>query len=295
MKITVTGSLGNISKPLTEKLIASGHEVTVISSTQERVTEIEALGAKAAIGSIEDATFLTGVFTGQDAVYTMVPPNFGAANIRQFIASVGRVYARAIAASGVKKVVNLSSIGAHLDGGTGPIAGLYDVENTFADLAEVAVKHLRPGYFYVNFYGNIGMIKHAGILGSNYGAETPVVLVHPNDIAAAAAEELEDSSTGHSVRYVVSDESTAGEVANVLGAAIGKPGLPWIEFNNEDALNGMQQAGLPEVMAKAYVEMGDATRSGILYNHYFQNKPETYGKFKLNDFAKEFAAAYQAS
>jgi uncharacterized protein YbjT (DUF2867 family) len=295
MKITVMGSLGNISKPLTEKLIASGHEVTVISSTQERVTEIEALGAKAAIGSIEDATFLTGVFTGQDAVYTMVPPNFGAANIRQFIASVGRVYAKAIAASGVKKVVNLSSIGAHLDGGTGPIAGLYDVENTFADLAEVAVKHLRPGYFYVNFYGNIGMIKHAGILGSNYGAETPVVLVHPNDIAAAAAEELEDSSTGHSVRYVVSDESTAGEVANVLGAAIGKPELPWIEFNNEDALNGMQQAGLPEVMAKAYVEMGDATRSGILYNHYFQNKPETYGKFKLNDFAKEFAAAYQAS
>jgi nucleoside-diphosphate-sugar epimerase len=31
MKIIVTGSTGNISKPLTQKLVAAGHDVTVIS------------------------------------------------------------------------------------------------------------------------------------------------------------------------------------------------------------------------------------------------------------------------
>ena len=32
MKITLTGSLGNVSKPLAEILISSGHDVTIISS-----------------------------------------------------------------------------------------------------------------------------------------------------------------------------------------------------------------------------------------------------------------------
>jgi Trk K+ transport system NAD-binding subunit len=59
MKITLTGSLGNISKPLAEILIKNGHEVTIISSDSKKVSDIEALGAKAAIGSVSDVSFLT--------------------------------------------------------------------------------------------------------------------------------------------------------------------------------------------------------------------------------------------
>lgn len=292
MKFTITGSLGHISKPLAEILIAAGHEVTIISSNAAKVKEIEALGATAAIGSVEDAAFLTETFSGKDAVYTMVPPNFGAPNIREFISGTGKKYAEAIKASGVKRVVNLSSIGAHLDGGTGPISGLHDVEQIYSKMDGVAVKHLRPAFFYVNFYGNVDMIKHAGILGSNYSAETPLVLVHPNDIATVAAEELQRSFEGKSVRYISSDESTAANVASTLGAAIGKPELPWVEFSDEDALQGMIQAGLPEPMAKSYVEMGNATKSGKLYEDYFNNKPSSFGRIKLNDFALEFAKAF---
>lgn len=292
MNFTITGSLGNISKPLAQILIEAGHQVTIISSSADKVKAIEELGATAAIGSVEDVDFLTAAFAGKDAIYTMVPPNFGAPNIRAFIAGTGQKYAEAIQAAGVKKVVNLSSIGADLDGGTGPISGLHDVEQTFSKLEGVAVKHLRPAYFYINFFGNLDMIKHAGILGSNYDAETPLVLVHPQDIAAVAAEELQQEFTGKSVRYIASDESTAGDVASVLGAAIGKPELPWVEFNDEDALNGMIQAGLPEPMAKSYVEMGAAVRSRKLFEHYFNNKPSSMGKIKLKDFAAEFVQAF---
>jgi len=71
MKIIVTGSLGNISKPLTRELIQKGHSVTVISSKAERQKEIEAMGAKAAIGTFQDVDFLTKTFTGADIVYLM--------------------------------------------------------------------------------------------------------------------------------------------------------------------------------------------------------------------------------
>jgi uncharacterized protein YbjT (DUF2867 family) len=85
MKITVTGSLGNISKPLAKQLIAAGHQVTIISSNEGKKAAIEALGATAAIGSIADAEFLTWAFAGADAVYTMVPPNFGTTDYRKYV------------------------------------------------------------------------------------------------------------------------------------------------------------------------------------------------------------------
>lgn len=74
MKIVITGSLGHISKPLAEQLLKKGHPVTVISSKPEKKNEIESLGATAAIGSIEDISFLSRTFTAADAVYTMLPP-----------------------------------------------------------------------------------------------------------------------------------------------------------------------------------------------------------------------------
>ncbi|MCW3089972.1 MAG: NAD-dependent epimerase/dehydratase family protein [Ferruginibacter sp.] len=66
MKIIITGSLGNISKPLTQLLVQANHTVTVISSSPERQTEIESLGATAAIGTMQDIAFLTKTFTGAD-------------------------------------------------------------------------------------------------------------------------------------------------------------------------------------------------------------------------------------
>jgi uncharacterized protein YbjT (DUF2867 family) len=128
MKFIATGSLGKIGLPLTSLLVNEGHQVVVISSNSQHIGRIEALGAKAAIGSVLDSHFLTGVFEGADAIYTMVPPNWVVGDYRQYIAEVGHRYEEAIRASGVKRVVNLSSIGADLDGGNGPIAGLHDVE-----------------------------------------------------------------------------------------------------------------------------------------------------------------------
>jgi uncharacterized protein YbjT (DUF2867 family) len=293
MKITLTGSLGNITKPLAEILVAKGHEVKIISSSADRAEEIKSLGAIPLIGSVSDTGFLKDAFIGADAIYTMVPPNFAAPKFRAYIKGIGENYAAAIKESGVKKVVNLSSVGADLPDGTGPIAGLHDVENVFATLNGVDVRHLRAGYFYINFLANIDMVKHANILGSNFGADSKLVLVHPRNIAEVAAEVLESNFTGKTIQYVASDdESTPADVANILGTAVGKPALPWIEFSDEDAFNGMVGAGLPEEIAKNYVEMGDAVRSNKLFVDYYKNRP-VLGSIKLKDFAVEFAAAYQ--
>jgi uncharacterized protein YbjT (DUF2867 family) len=294
MKIIVTGSLGHISKPLVEKLTSAKHDVTVISSNADRKSEIEALGASAAIGSVSDLVFVTKTFKGADAVYTMVPPTFSASDWKQHIAGIGKIYAQAISAAGVKNVVNLSSMGAHMPENCGPVSGLYYVEQALNALEGVNVKHLRPGFFYYNFFANFGMIKHMGIIGGNYGESAKLVLSNPSDIADAATDELINLNfKGKSIRYLVSDEKTTDEVASILGAAIGKPDLKWVNFSDADTLGGMLQNGLPADIAKNYTEMGAAMRSGEMASDYLKNKPAKFGRTIFESFAPVFAAAYK--
>lgn len=295
MKYVVLGSLGHISKPLSEKLIAAKNEVTIVSSKPERAEEILLMGAKAAIGSVEDVAFLTKTFKEADAVYTMVPPNFGARDWKQYISKIGENIAMAIKASGVKNVVNLSSIGAHMKDGCGPVSGLHYVERALDELNGVNVKHLRAGFFYTNFLSNIDMIKNMGVVGGNYGENATLVLVHPSDIADFAAHELLGLSfRGKSIRYIASDERTTTEVAAILGRAIGKPDLSWINFSDKDTLAGMIQMGLPEEIARNYTEMGSAMRSGEMESDYNKNRPSVFGKSKLESYATSvFATAYR--
>jgi len=292
MKITITGSLGNIGKPLTTILVAAGHEVTVVSSSADRTSEIEHLKAKAAIGSINDADFLTEAMRGADSVFAMTPPNLGGSNILANTVEAGKALATAIAASGVKRVVMLSSIGAEHANGTGPIAGLHAIEALYSTLENVSLTYLRAGYFYTNYFNDVPLIKGMGIIGANYPASTTIPLVHPADISSAAAEELTSAKTGTDTRFIVSQVLSAQEIASILGTAIAKPELPWVEFTDEQSLDGMKQAGLPEEMAGLYTEMGTAIRKGLLSEEFEKQGSPIQGKTKCAEFAKTFAVAF---
>ncbi|MCV9926556.1 NAD(P)H-binding protein [Flavobacterium sp. LS1R49] len=292
MKIIISGSLGNIGKPLTKIIIAAGHDVTVISSNVNRKAAIEDLGAHAAIGSVSDVAFLKETFTGTDAVFAMTPPNMGGSNVIRNTTDAGQAFATAINEAGVKRVVMLSSIGADLPVGNGPIAGLYNIENLYDALDDVAVTFLRAGFFYTNLYNDVPLIKGAGIIGANYPADLSMPLVHPVDIAEAAAEELQKTSIGKNIRYIISDVRKANEIAKVLGTAIGKPELPWVEFTDEQSLQGMIQAGLPEEFAGLYTEMGTGLRSGKITNDFHKSNSPVTGQVKLEAFAKEFAEKF---
>ena len=296
MKYIITGSLGHISKPVVQKLKAAGHSVSVITSKPERSKDIEALGATSSVGSVEDAAFLKRVFSGADAAYLMIPPNMKLTGTwMDYQRKVINNYIEALKASGIKHVVLLSSIGAHLGKGTGPIDGISAAEWLLSQQKNINLKIVRPSYFFYNLMGMIPMIKNMNIMGSNFGStEEKLVLTHTSDIASVVADELLGLKfKGHSIRYIASDERHPKEIAEILGNAVGKPGTPWIEFKNEDALNGMLQGGMNKEIATGYVEMGASLKSGKMQGDYWKNKP-VLGKVKLEDFAKEFAAVYNS-
>lgn len=295
MFYVITGSLGHIGKPLATRLSKEGHAVTVISSNASRKQEIEAIGATAAIGSVEDTGFLTDAFRGADAVFTMVPPNYSGSDWKAWIAGIGKKYVAAITSAGVKQVVNLSSIGAHMIEHCGPVSGLSQVELAMDAMAGVNVRHLRAGYFYTNFLNAIGQIKHRGIITGNYMADLKMVLVHPADIADIAAKALADESyLGRGFSYIASDEKTPSEIVTMIGKVTGRLDLKWVERTDTEEFDDLVYMGLPEETARNYTEMGAAMRSGEMNADYFRSRPVMAGWRSFESFMPDFTAAYNA-
>ncbi|SEC70424.1 Uncharacterized conserved protein YbjT, contains NAD(P)-binding and DUF2867 domains [Maribacter dokdonensis] len=296
MKITLAGSLGHIGRPLTQELVQKGHSVTVISSNAERQKDIEAMGAKAAIGAIENVDFITTAFRGADAVFCMVPPaNYFDHNLDllAYYKNLGNNYAQAITQSGVKKVVNLSSIGAHMKEGNGILQGTFYVESILNALpSDVAITHIRPTEFYYNLLPQVHSAKENGFIASNIRGEVVNAWVSPTDIASVIAEEITSPLAGHKVRYVVSDELTYNALAKILGEAIGNSDLKWITLADEQLTEGLKAAGMQPAIAEDMTAMYAAINSGLLYEHYNQHKPKKIGTLKMKDFAQDFAEAY---
>jgi NAD(P)H dehydrogenase (quinone) len=305
MKIIVTGSLGNISKPLTEILVAQGHAVTVVSSDPPKKDAIENLGATPAIGSISDVAFLTDIFKGADAVYAMIPLSFTEPDLGEYLRRMAKNYAQALKQAGTKRVVVLSGWAADLTRSE-------NVEHMFDDLT-ASLTIMRPASFYSNFYQSIDLIKGKGLMGKfltlrysglwalltgktgllmgNYGGDYRIVFVSPKDIADAVAEELPLHPEKTTIRYVGSEEMTCNEAAKIIGTAVGKPWLKWVLLSDKAMLQGLKMAKVPEKLAETLVEMQAAMHSGKTLENFHHSQPKM-GKVKLADFAKEFAEVY---
>ena len=297
MKIVVTGSLGNISKPLTQELVQKGHSVTVISSKSERQADIEAIGANAAIGSMEDVDFLTSTFKGADIVYCMATNDMSvffdhSFDIYAYYNQIGKNYQEAIAQSGVKRVIYLSTIGGHTDKGNGILRFHFDVEGILNQLPnDVSIKFMRPVGFYTNILREMQTIKAQSVIIQNYGGDDKEPWVSPFDIASAIAEEMEKPFDGRTIRYVASEEISPNEIAKILGKAIGDNNLKWQVMSDKELYNAWLAIGFNPQIAQGYIEMKAAQGTKVLYEDYYKNRP-ALGKTKFADFAKDFVKVY---
>lgn len=300
MNIVLTGSLGNIGRPLAQELVAKGHSVTVVSSNKERRKEIEALGAKAAIARMQDVEALAQAFQGADIVYLMetmeaVGDMFDkSVDFIGAITRIGENYLQTVERSGVKRIVHLSSIGAHTGHGIGILLFHHKVEQLLRRLpTDISIKFIRPVGMYINLFSFMHSIRSGGDIVSNYGGDGKEPWAAPADVAAVVAEEMDKPFVGRTVRYVASDEVSPNEIAQALGAAIGKPDLQWKVVPGEQLLKGWLAAGFNEQVARGFIELQANQGNGSLYADYNMHKPEL-GRVKLADFAREFAAAYHA-
>lgn len=289
----IMGASGHIGGGLAAGLLKKGHNVRVVGRSAERLQSLVDQGATACIGDQLDADFLHKAFTGATAAFVMIPPNYAVADFRAWQKLAAEAITKALAGSGVKRVIALSSVGADLPSGTGPIVGVHYLEQGLNGLPGVELTHLRPAYFIENTLSSIGLIKHAGIMASTTPADLAMPMIATQDIAAAALEEILSPTAGERVRYLLGARNyTSTEVAHILGAAIGKPDLAYHTVDAETVRGGMLGAGLSADLAGLYLEMLDAFNSGRITapaRDTHNTTPTT-----LEQFAPAFAQAFNA-
>ena len=292
--IVVMGAAGHTGKATAEKLLSRGQKIRVIGRSAARLQALTDRGAESAVGDVFDGAFLARAFSGAEGVYAMVPPDYSQADLRVYYNRCADVMTEAARKAGVKRIVLLSSLGAEHESGTGPIAGLHDVEKKLERVGEDLLI-LRPGYFYDNLYASIPIIKSQGINGGAIEPDVPIPMTATTEIGAAAGEELaEGKFTGTSIRELLGPRDyTMSEATRVLGAAIGKPDLPYLRFPDADFEKALLAAGFSKGAASALVEMSHALSAGRVRSLQGRT-PRTTVPDSLESFAKTFAAAYRA-
>lgn len=291
--IAVVGATGHIGTVLTEELLKKGHEVRALGRDQTKLAALASKGAKTRSVAFDDASALSEALQGADAAFTMIPPNYGADQFSAWQDASGEAIAKAVSKAGVKHVVDLSSVGAQHPTGTGPIAGLHRQEKRLEGISGLSVLHLRASYFMENHFWSIPTIKSAGVNGSPVQADLVFSQVATADISRKAAERLDklDFKGRAVVEFGGPRELTLKDTTAILGKAIGKPGLQYVQFPYEDAEKAMAGSGMKPQTAKLMVDMYRGFNEG-------RCRPETpiqeRGAVTIEDFAGGFAQAFKA-
>ena len=293
----VCGATGNVGSKLAKSLLAAGVSVRAVGRERVRLGPLAATGAEPWPGDLGDAKFLSRAFSGAGGVFAMIPPKYDTPDIAAYQNGIGEALVSALENARVPRVVTLSSIGAHLFEGTGPIRGLHDFEAKLDRLRDAGVVHLRAAYFMENLLWNIPAIRGHGVNGSPIRPDAPIPMVATKDIADEAARLLAAKTlSGHSVRYLLGPRNlTMTEATRILGHAIGKPDLRYIQFPEEEARKAMSGMGMSDSVIEALLEMQRGFNAGRIRPTQERNasntSPTTLEAFAQTDFAQSYRAA----
>lgn len=281
----ILGGTGNTGKQIAQTLLAAGKAVTIVSRDATKAQDLVAKGAKVAVGDLHDSDFLTQIFRGATAVYSLVPPKWDVQDWRAYQIQIATSITLAVHSAKVPYVVNLSSMGAHLPEGAGPVSALYYLEHMLNNVPGLNVLHLRPGYFYQNLYGLLDMIKHMGVIAQPLAGDFTFSMVHTADIAAIAAQRLLNLDfKGHSVQFVIGPRDyTFEEAAAFISKASGNQ-VPFVASTTEQTVQGMIGAGIPATIAEGYGELYKAIASSGYVDGFDRQSNAYIGQITLEQF-----------
>lgn len=259
----VAGVTGNTGKAVAETLHAKGQPLRVIVRHEAKGGSWKARGAEVAVASVDDETALTRALSGVKGAYVLLPPDPASTDFVGSRAKMVDAIGRAAVKAGVPHLVLLSSIGAQIPKGTGPIAALYHAERSFEKLG-VATTFVRASYFLENYGGVIPAAKKDGVLPSFLPAKRSHSVVTTTEIGRTAAQALLDGPRGRRIIELSGpSDVTPADVAAALAELLGRT-VNVVEAPLDAVVPTFMSFGMSQQMAELYREMYDAFIAGRL-------------------------------
>ncbi|MHA4811424.1 NmrA family NAD(P)-binding protein [Flavitalea flava] len=284
--IVITGATGKVGSKTVSELLARGRHVKAIARNAEILGTLKRQGAEIALGNMLDTAFLGKAFEGAEAVFLIIPPNMQAADVLIFQEKIGQAQMEAINHAGVKNIVYLSSLGTEGTENGSLVAGLGKMQKRLNFLPDdINVLTLRPTGFMENLLNQIDMIKYKNRIASPLKADLKTGFIATQDIAGVAANSLDklDFIGKTSLDLLGNRDYTQREMAGIIGRAIGKPGLDYVEISFEDNKRALMQYGISESVADAMNVMWKNVNDGL---YRVKRTPETITPTTLEYFAE---------
>lgn len=259
----IAGVTGHVGSVVAEQLLAKGQKVKVLVRDSGKGEAWSKKGAEVAVGELGDSAFLTGALRGASGFFTLLPPNFGAADFYAFQRATAASIADAVKAAGVPHVVILSSVGADLAEGNGPIKGLFHLENALRATG-TKLSAIRAGYFQENVGNSLAPAKGMGIF-PNFApsADYPMPMIATKDIGQLAADTLLAPPAQSETVDLHGPAYSIREVAQKLGAALGKE-LQVVDVPAAGHVDALMQGGFSKQVAEIFAEMYAGFGSGAI-------------------------------
>ena len=286
----ILGASGNTGSIIANSLLSEGRKVRVMGRDAGRLQRFVRKGAEAFTANVSDAAALTKAFSGARAAYLMLPP----AKSREDQERDSDAIAKAVKESGLPYAVHLSSYGAQVPEGTGPVAGLHSSEQKLNAIGGLNVLHLRAAYFMENNLAAIGMIHGMGIFGNALLPDLKLPMAATRDVGAYAAQRLWDLDfSGKQTRELLGERDLSmTEATVVIARGIGKPDLRYEQFPYDQVEQLLTQMGVPPKGAALYIEMYKAINAGVLIPQEPRSPenttPTSFEQFVQDDFAPAY-------
>jgi uncharacterized protein YbjT (DUF2867 family) len=288
----ILGSSGNTGSIIADSLLSKGKKVRVVGRDAGRLQRFVRKGAEAFTADVSDAAALTKAFSGARAAYLMLPPIVS----REDQERESDAIAKAVKDSGLRYAVHLSSYGAHVPEGTGPIAGLHSSEQKLNAISDWNVLHLRAAYFMENNLAAIGTIQGMGIFGHALLPDLKMPMIATRDVGDFAAHRLLDLDfSGKQTRELLGERDLSmTEATAAIARGIGKPDLRYRQFPYDQMQQALTQMGFSPRKAGGYIEMFQAINDGVVAaqepRSLENTTPTSFEKFVQD----AFVPAYQA-
>ncbi|HEU4415850.1 MAG TPA: NmrA family NAD(P)-binding protein [Candidatus Angelobacter sp.] len=292
----VTGATGNTGHVVASQLLDQQKSVRVIGRSRDRLQALVDRGAEAFVADLTDQAALTKAFTGAEGVYAMIPPSMTSQDFRRDQRRVSDAIAGALEQAGVKHAVILSSVGADKPSGTGPVAGLHELEEVVNQIAGLNVVHLRAGYFMENTLGQPGAIQAMGKAAGPLRGDLKLPMITTKDAGQTVAEFLLALDfTGKQARELLGQRDLGmDEATAIIGKTIEKPDLKYVQLPNEQMQPIFIQMGMSPNVTSLILEMAEALNSGHM-RALEQRSSRNTTSTSFETFVKEeFVPLYQA-